>query len=156
MPDLIVVEQLRDYLITEGVANGDMDTPSLTLPSIWLMPRDGAPLPREGETMTLTLHDTNLNGPPGVEAWLEDTFIDIIIRAKNAGEAKLLHRSIKSLLHPIGVRPSGKQHWTMNELPVLYSATWRGEQPLPRSEDGKTYDRIASFRFRCARSDLAA
>ena len=43
---------------------------------------------------------------------------------------------------------------SMGPLRVLYSAIWRQEQPLPPVDEGLTYDRVASFRFTCARSDL--
>jgi hypothetical protein len=158
MPKL-VVEELRAYLIAQGAAV-DMNTPSLTLPSVWLMPRQGTPHPQEKdgaplEKVTVTLEDTNLQGPPGVEAWLEDCFVAVRTRALNAGEGKLVQRTIKNLLHPIGVRPAGRAHWVMNTLLVQLSATWRGDTSLPASDNGKTYDRIAYYRIQCARSDLA-
>lgn len=159
MPKLIVVEQLQQYLVEQGVAQLPAADPSTALPSIWLQPRQGAAMPRTSdgewlETQTVTLNDTNQTGPPSMEAWLEDTFIDITVRSKNAGEGKLLLRTIRALLHPIGVL-SGRKGWTMHELPLLYSNIWRQEQPLPPVENGLTYDRVASFRFRCARSIIA-
>jgi hypothetical protein len=160
VPGLIVVEQLQAYLVTQGIGQLPSVDPSTTLPSVWLMPRQGAAMPRTNggewlETQTITLHDPNLTGPPGVEAWLEDTFVDIIVRSRNAGEGKLLHRTIAGLLHPVGVAPVGKRNWTMGGLHLLYSSIWRREQALPTVENGLTYDRVASYRFRCARSDLA-
>ena len=154
----IVVEQLQAFLVAQGVGQLPGTTPSTAHPSIWTMPRQGAAMPRtkDGawlESQTITLNDTQLMGPPGLAAWLEDAFVDVIIRSKNAGEGKLLHRTIRGLLHPIGAL-AGKRNWTMNELHVLYSNIWRAEQPLPPVEDGLTYDRVASFRFTCARSDL--
>jgi hypothetical protein len=155
---LIVVEQLHAFLIAEGVGQAPGATPSTSKPSLWLQPRQGAAMPRtqDGEwleTQTITLNDTNLTGPPNLEPWLKDAFIDVTVRAKNAAEAKLTHRVIENLLAPVG-KLSGRADWTMGALRVLYSRVWRGEQPLPPVDNGLTYDRVASYRFRCARSDL--
>jgi hypothetical protein len=155
----IVVEQLQSFLVAQGVGQLPGATPSVTLPSIWTMPRENAAMPRmkDGaflEKQTITLHDTNLSGPPGAEAWIEDTFVDVIVRSKNDGEGKLLHRAIAGLLHPIG-KLSGRADWTMNELRVLYSQIWRREQALPSVQGGLTYDRVASYRIGVARSQLA-
>lgn len=157
----IVVEQLQAYLVAQGVAQLPSADPSVALPSVWTMPRQGAAMPRTNgpatwlEAQTVTLNDAQLTGPPGLETWIEDTFVDVVIRSKNAGEGKLLHRAIRGLLHPAGGALIGKRNWTMSELHVLYSSIWRQEQPLPPVENGLTYDRMASYRFRCARSDLA-
>ena len=158
MSGLIVVEQLQEYLVAEGIGQLPAVAPSETVPSIWTMPRQGAAQPRlgDGEQQAITLDDKQLNGPPGVEAWLEDCFVDVVIRSKNAGAGKLLHRTIRGLLHPVGSSPAGRRTWFMGELRVLYSSIWRSEQPLPPVDGGLTYDRVASYRFRCARSDLAA
>jgi hypothetical protein len=154
----IVVERLQAFLVTEGVAQLPEAVPATTKPSIWLMPRQGAAMPRTEngawlETQTVTLNDTQLMGPPGQEAWLEDAFIDVTIRSKNAGEGKLLHRQIRGLLAPVG-KLAGRKNWTMSGLHVLSSTVWRQEHPLPPIENGLTYDRVASYRIRCARSDL--
>lgn len=162
MSSLIVVEQLQTYLIEQGIGQHPDTAPSLTVPSIWTMPRKGAKMPRKPdkggrllENMTVTLHDQNLAGPPGVAAWLEDTFVDVTTRSINPAEGKLLHRTIAGLLAPIG-KVGGRKHWTMHELLVQESRIWRREQALPPVEGGTTYDRVASYQFRCARSTLAA
>lgn len=158
-PDLIVVEQLQAYLVAQGIGRMPEREPSSPLPSIWTMPRQGAAMPivKDGEWLeeqTITLDDKQLTGPPGVEAWLEDCFVDVIVRSKNAGAGKLVHRTIRGLLQPIGASPAGRRDWMMGGLHVLYSSIWRSEQPLPPVDNGLTYDRVASYRFRCARSDL--
>lgn len=160
MGDLIVVDELQQFLVAEGIGQLPAADPSTSLPSIWTQPRQGAAMPRTDngewlENQTVTLNDPHLSGPPGLEAWLEDAFIDITIRSRNAAEGKLLHRTIRALIHPIG-ELAGKRNWIMNELRVLYSSIWRNEQPLPPVDGGITYDRVASYRFTCARSDLAA
>jgi hypothetical protein len=154
----IVVEQLQAFLVAEGVAQLPEVPPATTKPSVWLQPRQGAAMPRTEngnwlETETITLNDTQLNGPPGLEAWIEDTFVNVTIRSKNAGEGKLLHRQIRGLLAPVG-KLAGRKGWTMAGLKILGSSIWRNEQPLPPIDGGLTYDRVASYRIRCARSDL--
>lgn len=163
---MIVVEELQAYLVAQGIGRMPQSAEELTepvaTPSIYLLPRQEAPAPIQKdddewlETVTVTLDDTNLQGPPGVETWLEDAFIAVTTRAKNAAEGKLVQRAIKNLLHPAATsRPVGRCNWTMNTLTVQFSAVWRGDQRLPLVDNGKTYDRVAYYRFRCARSDLA-
>lgn len=154
----IVVDELLAYLVAQGVAQVPATEPVGVKPSIWLMPREGAAMPRSKdgvwlETQTVTLNDENLMGPPGQEAWLKDAFVDVTVRSKNASEGKLLHRLIEGLLAPIGIL-GGRKDWVMNTLRVQSSSVWRQEQPLPPVDGGLTYDRVASYRIRCARSDL--
>lgn len=151
MAEIFVVEELRDYLISEGLAQGQDQTPSLTVPSIWLNPRDGAPAPRREkkggdylETATITLVDTNTTGPPELEAWLEETFVDVTVRSRTAAPGKLLQRQIRGLLTPIG-ELYGRKNWIMNRLLVEYSTLWRGDQALDADET--SYRRVQSFRF---------
>lgn len=169
MADLILIEELQAYLVAQGIGQLPGATPSLSVPSIWLLPRDGAALPRNlekvggsgwtGET-TITLRDTNLSGPPGLEAWIEEAFVDIITRAPQAGTGKLIQRQIKGLLSPFD-RHNGRAQWMMSNLLVEQSMEWRGDQELPQRQsiaEGDphvTYDRVASYRFRCRRKILA-
>ena len=162
MADLILVEQLKAYLIAQGVAQHFSPTvaPSLTVPSITISPLDGAPQPRDGENATVTLIDTNLGSPSNLEPWMEESFIDVIVRHRNGGAAKLLQRSIKGLLFPIDAH-GGRKMWMMNDLLIEQSDVWRGDQPLPYSVDKsgtsrlQTFDRVQSFRFLCRRKSLA-
>ncbi|MGH2878951.1 MAG: hypothetical protein ACRDK4_05005 [Solirubrobacteraceae bacterium] len=160
MSDLIVAEQLQQFLVAEGIGQLPATAPSDTLPSIWLKPREGAPLPRmDGATWledtTVTITDTQLSPRPNLEPWIEEAYIDILVRARQDAAAQLLHRAIGGLLAPVGI-VGGRKGWTMHELPILYSTAWRGEQPLPPANGGLTYDRVASYRIACRRSDLAA
>lgn len=159
MAELDVLKELRDYLIAEGVAQAQDAAPSTALPSIWLMPRDGAPAPRRApkggdylETATITLRDTNTTGPPELEAWIEETFIDVIVRSRTAAPGKLIQRQIRGLLSPIG-EIYGRKHWMMGQLLVEYSTLWRGDQPV--NADDVAYDRVQSFRFGVRRSALS-
>lgn len=153
---LVVVEELQDYLIAQGVGNHPSEDPSSVLPRIYLRGRDGAPLPKTPETTTVTISDTLLQPPANLEAFLEETFVDIIVRSTSAGTGKLLQRSIRDLIHPIGDH-GGKKQWQMGDLTVEYSTIWRGEQELPAAGDAeaRTYDRVASYRFGVRRTLLA-
>lgn len=171
MPDLDVLTELQTYLVAQGVGSKPVNPPPATgvaITTIWLYPRDGAALPRNltkasgtwaGET-TVTLIDTNRMGPPNLGAWLEETFVDVVVRSPQAGMGKLVHRSIKGLISPLG-DAYGRKHWTMNDLLVEYSREWNGEQPLTQRQNiaaadpHSTYDTVAGYMFGCRRKILA-
>jgi hypothetical protein len=142
---LIAVEELRAYLLAEGIGQ-DNNTRSGALPSVWVGPRQGAPEPdvRAGEEATITLIDAQLRSPSSMESWMEEAFIDVIVRAKNAGQAKLIHRTIRARLHPDNA-PGGRKQWMMGGLLVENSMQWRGEQPLPQPADSQSYGRVQGF-----------
>lgn len=154
MADYHVIDELRAYLLAQGIVQAQTASPSTTLPSIWLDPRDGARLPRDGEDVTVTLRDTMLAAPDRLQAWEEVAYIDVITRARKEPAGKLVQRSIRNLLHPISAH-GGKYQWTMGSLLVAYSTVWRGDQPLPRDGDAITYDRVQSFQIACRRQSLA-
>ena len=167
MAELLVIDELRDYLIAAGAVQAQDAVPSLTVPSVWINPRDGAPQPRRNsagvwlENAVVTLVDTNLMGPPHLEAWIEEAFIDVIVRARLGSTAKLTQRSIKKLLAPMGDM-YGRKHWTMNSLLVEYSREWRGDQQVPSLQSAEntgaghlTYDRVAGYVFGCRRKILS-
>lgn len=158
MAELHVIEELQAYLVAQGVAQQPDQTPSLTVPSIWLQPRDGAPAPRRApkggdylEAATITLVDTNTTGPPELEAWLEETFVDITVRSRFAAPGKLIQRQIRGLLTPTGDL-FGRKGWQMNNLRVEYSTIWRGDQPV--DADDVSYRRVQSIRFGVKRTAL--
>jgi hypothetical protein len=152
MADLIVVEELQTYLVDQGVGQLPGATVSDVLPSIWLAPRDGAPEPRDGENVTVTLIDTNLAAAPDLEAWIEEAFVDVVVVARQNATAKLTQRAIRDLIHPMSAH-GGKKMWTMGALLVEYSTVWRGDQPLTQNK--QTYSRVQSFRFGARRKALA-
>ncbi len=154
MADLLVAEEMQDYLILQGVGQLPATAPSAVLPSIWLAPRDGVPEPRRssGELATVTIVEANLASPNGLEAWIEEAFVDVYVRATQNGAAKLLQRQIRGLIHPNGDH-GGRKLWTMSDLLVEYSTVWRGDQPV--DEDQYTYTRVQGFRFGCRRKALA-
>jgi len=168
MGDFFIIEELQTYLVAQGVGQLPNATPSAVLPSIWIQPRDGARLPGKArgsytaqqakvETTTVTLIDTQTGSPMNgaLEAYLDETFIDIIVRSSTAAPGKLVHRGIRGLLHPTGSL-NGKHGWQMNSVLVEYSNIWRAEQPLPFVYDGdtQTYDRVAAYRLGVRRTNL--
>ncbi len=166
MPDYVVIEELQDYLVAQGIGQRPSVAPSLTVPSIWLAPRDGAPDLRSvagvlAENVTVTLIDTMFRSPNGLEPWLEESFVDVIVRSRHAGAGKLVQRRIRDLIEPGNTSLGGKKNWMMGDLRVEYSRMWRGDQPLPQrqatseSDPHVTYDRVASYMFGCRRKVLA-
>jgi hypothetical protein len=148
--DLIVVEELKAYLVAQGLAVHP--GPSLSLPSVWTPPRDGAMHPRDGENATIVLAES-LNAPAGtLEAWITESFVNVIVRAREDRDAKLIQRSILDLIHPNAAH-GGRFVWTMNNLVVEYSRVWRGDQAL--EADKVSYTRVQSFVFGCRRKALA-
>lgn len=157
MPELQVPEELHAYLLSQNIGQVPNAAPSTGLPSLWLNPKDGSPQPRTGEDCTITVCNFQVADAPGLETYMEECFLDIVVRHRNSDAAcRLTHRTIKGLLSPREDHV-GRKHWTMNTLLVQYSTVWRAEQALPFVNDGdlKTYDRTASFRFGCFRSDLS-
>lgn len=152
MPELHVVEQLQDYLVAQGIGQMPDVTPSTAIPSIRAEPRDGAPEPREGENIAITLTDTALAPAASLEAWLEEAFIDVVVRSRKAAAGKLVHRTIRGLLHPNDAH-GGRKMWMMGELLVEYSTIWTPEQPV--DSDETSYRRKAGYRFGCRRKALA-
>jgi hypothetical protein len=152
MAELIVGEELQDFLVAQGVGQYPDAAASTTVPSIWLAPRDGAPQPRKGENVTVTLIDTLQAPAATLEAWIEETFVDVIVTARQNSAAKLLHRVIRNLLHPDEAH-GGRMQWMMGDLKVEYSTIWRGEQPL--YQDDVAYSRTVSYRFGARRKALA-
>lgn len=165
--DLLVAQELQSYLIAQGVAQHPDTAPSLTVPSVWTQPRDGAPLPRDDKTTkaalenaTITIKDPMLTSPSSLEEWIEEAFLDVIVRARQPAMAQLIHRQIRGLIVPFD-SSGGRKQWMMNNLLVEYSDQWRMEQELPQlrgvaaTDAHVTYDRVASYRFACRRKVLA-
>lgn len=144
MTELVIVDELYTWLVERGLAQPPDRPPSPTIPSLWLMPRDGGiPAPRKGEDMTVTLVDTGLRAPSHIESWIEETAIEVTTRTRTENGARLLHRALRGLLAGESL---GRRGWgPMGRIPVVeWSHQWRPEQPLP-SVDRQTYLRRSSF-----------
>ncbi len=157
MADLLVVDELRDYLVAQAVVQAQDAAPSPSIPSVWVDVREGAPEPRRddaggwGEDATVTLVDTGLGSPSTMEPWVEETFVDVVVRARSAGRAQLVQRTIRGLLVP-GDKPGGRKAWEMGALHVERSFQFRRDQSLPTTNGGLTYDRVQTF---CIQARLA-
>jgi len=154
MADLDLLTELRLYLIAQGVGV-DANVATAGATSIWTIPRDGAPQPRSGlEDATVSLRDTMLAGPAvdGMDAYEEESFVDIIVRSRQPTAGKFIHRQIRGLLHPVGAL-GGRKLWTMNNLVVQRSAIWRSEQDTGATDID--YSRTASYVFQARRKSLA-
>lgn len=160
MPELLAVDELGAYLLAQGVVQDINAAPSRTLPRLFIAPRQYAPEPARDESTgdwaedaTVTLHPTHTGLPSPIESWMEETFVDVIVRARPAGAAELLHRVIRNLIVPAS-QPGGRKAWDMGALHVQRSFQWRREQELPTTNNGLTYDRVQSFCFAYSRSAL--
>ncbi|HZP14707.1 MAG TPA: hypothetical protein VFA96_02705 [Nocardioides sp.] len=156
--DLFVNQELQAHLIALGLAQHPDDPPSTTLPSVWLMPYDGAPQPRPdrlggfAENATITISEMDF-AAPNQPADLEEAYVDILIRARNEAMAKLLHRQIRGVIIDPRDTAGMRRMWTMGALLVEYSTTWRVEQTV--AADNVSTDRTCSYRFGCRRKILA-
>ena len=157
MSDLYVPAELHAFLVASGVGQAPAAAPSLAVPSIWVDPKAGPPRPRTGEACTVTLRAVARRPAAQLEAWIQETFVDVIVRhATSAAAATSVHRQIRDLLHPISAH-GGRKQWTMGALLVEYSDEWRGEQPLPfqQTGDAVTYDSVTGYRLGARRKSLA-
>lgn len=158
MADMILLEELQDFLVEEDIAQLPGEDASATLASVWWNPNDGAPAPRAVdaggiEYATITLVDILAALGDDTAPWIEKSFIDVIVRSRDERVAILVQRSIRDLLAPLDIL-GGRKQWTMNNLLVERSDLWRGEQPL-NSRSPNTYDRSQAFLFECRRKSLA-
>lgn len=169
MADLLVTQELRSYLIANGIGVDPNVTPTTSSVSIWTQPRKGAPLPRnltkgpggwQGET-TVTIMDP-LNQPPSVmEEWVEDAHVNVIVRSPTSERAQLTMRAIRTLLIPYS---SLAGHWQFTMGALLVERCREGvmaDQELPQlravaaDDSHGTFDRIASYVFSARRKLLA-
>lgn len=153
MPDLLVGEELQSYLVTAGIGHSFTDAPSTSYNRVALYPRDGAPQPVKGsEHAVITVRPSMIGVPSDLEAWVEESYMDIIVRADNNGRAQAVQTDIRDLLHPIDSH-GGRKQWQMAGLLVECSRVWRPDQPI--GSDSISYDREQSFAFYVRRKVLA-
>lgn len=158
MPEMLVIDELRAYLIAQGLAQTNdpsVAAPSAVLPSVWVKPVDGAPeprLPKGAEVATITLSDTLLRAPDVLAPWMEEAFIEVIVRSWSPSAGALIQRQIRGLIVPDNAI-GGRKMWTMNNLLVEYSTMWRGDQSLGATD--LSYGRTQSFRFGARRKSLS-
>ena len=157
MPELDVTEELQAYLVAQGVGVLPADSDK-TQPVVILHPRDGAPQPstdgsgRFGSAPTVTLVDIVTSRPNDLDYAIEETFVDVVVRARGASTAKMLQRTLRGLLVP-GDAVGGRKMFMMGALLVERCVLWRGDQPI--GADTASYDRSQAFMFQCRRKVLA-
>ncbi len=138
MADLILIEQLRAYLVAQGIVRAWKAIG--TLPQCILDPRDGAPEPagQAYADATVTLQQTGHVVRPSDEEFLEEPVVDVTVRAYRSQDAELLQRRIRNALN-------GEELLTAGTLLIEWARVWRGDQPL--WSDATSYTRRQSFRF---------
>lgn len=146
MANLHLIEELRAQLITDGTVQAQTAAPSTTLPSVWLWPRDGAPEPRAGENITVTLRPGAEVPGDWHEGFLEERIVEVIVRSRTAAPGELVQRTVRGLLHD-------KREYFLNNLRVEWSHLWRGTQPV--TSDETSYTTIQSFHVACRVKSLA-
>ena len=161
MAEYHVIDELLSCLVTAGVVQRWNTTPSSTIPGAVIGPLKGAPLPRTDEPATVTLRQSGVTQANGMDAWLQETAIEVIVRARSAPAGRLLHRSIRGVIHPRGSFPA-RTNWQMTaSLLVERAYIWRGEQTIPPSmsqqgdRDLSTYDTTESYMFAVRRALLS-
>lgn len=155
MAELLVIDELRAYLIAQGIAQDNNAPPSAVIPSIWVKPMEGEPEPRlpdGGEVAAITLVDTLLRSPSDLEQFMEEAFVEVVVRSWSPSAGELIQRQIRGLIVP-GDASGGRKMWMMNNLLVEYSTMWRGDQSLGATS--LSYARTQSFRFGCRRKSLS-
>lgn len=150
---LHLLEELQAYLIAQGVVQSIGEPASGVLPGCIMAPRDGAPLPRDGEVATVSLRQTTsaIPQPMGEEAYCDLTVVDVIVRAVTPPAGRMIQRQIRGLIVPQG-SIGGRKMWTMNNLLVERSMQWRGESEIPPDQridqsNITTYDTVQGLAF---------
>lgn len=162
MTDVHVIDELLTRLVNDGIVQRWSKTYSGTLPSAVITPIKGAPLPRATEPATVTLRQSGVSQPNGMDAWLEETAIEVIVRARSAPAGRLLHRVIRGVIHPRGAFPAQTGWQLTSNLLVERSYIWRREQTIPPANnqtegqrDLVTYDTTESYMFAVRRALLS-
>lgn len=136
--DLIPAEQIKAYLVAQGIGQDNENPTSLNVPGIWLNPRENAPEPRAGENATLTVYV----GPeiPGdwYEGFWQERLFDFVVRARKEPQGELIQRKIRAAFEE-------KKAVMFGQLRVEWVKLDRGEQPV--SSDETSYTSIQGFRI---------
>ena len=139
MADLHLIEELRDYLITQGVVRAYTKT-SGSVPQCILAPRDGTPEPAGqayGDAV-VALEQTNHVARPAMEEFLEEPIVDVTVRSYRAPDAELVQRRIRHAIN-------GENLLVLDDLVVEWVRVWLGDRPL--GADAVSYWRRQSFRI---------
>jgi hypothetical protein len=158
---LDVAEELQAYLIEEGIGVHPNDADGAAT-IIVNQPRDKAPQPlKDGSAKfgtkllgdaTVTINMIMPARPNAQDFAIDESFIDIIVRARQNAAAKMLLRQIRGLLNPRN-SVGGKRMWKMGAIdPVELCLPWRGAQLV--GSDENSYDWNESYMFQVRRAIL--
>jgi hypothetical protein len=136
--DLIPAEEIKAYLVAQGIVQDNEIAPSTALPGVWLNPRNRAPEPRVGENATVTIY----TGPeiPGewLEGFLQERLFDFVVRARKEPQGEVIQRKIRAAFEE-------KKHVLFGQLLIEWSKLANGEQPV--TSDETSYSSIQGFRI---------
>lgn len=148
MAALILLEQIRAHLVSQGLVRSTVDTGSGAPPCV-LNPKGGPPQPEGNDTAFVTLQLSGQVPTDHLEGFLEEPVVEVIVRATNHGVGELLQRAIRVLLND-------RHDFMVGSLHVQWCLLWRGIQPVPLPPGAKatTYDSTQSFRFQIRVAEL--
>lgn len=144
-PDLL--DNLRAYLISQGVVRDPRDGSNPNLPPLWLAPRFGVPSPGSTEGINpveahkdavLGAFDATDIPPTRFEGFLRHAHVELVFRTRTAPMAKSLENSIRAAIND-------KRGWMMANMPVNESLLYRGFQPVGSDNLGYTYTEEYAF-----------
>lgn len=146
MADLIFAEEVRQYLIDEGVVSAieDGDT---TPPPCVVDPDDGVhhPTPTDADKLVAILTGLEIANPWLESRFLQDIPLEIVVRAATKPECNLLQRVIRGKMIE-------KENILMGQLLIERSSHFRGEQTI--AHDQETWTTSQSFRVSCRVASL--
>lgn len=142
-----MIEELRTYLVAQGVVRNWQDTPN-GLPQCILMPRDGAsePVDKDYQGAMVTLAKVGQVPPIAQQEFLEDALVECVTRAFKAVDAEMIQRRIRAQLN-------GLKLFTMGALIVEWARVFSGDQPL--GSDETSYTRVQTFLIQARVKSLA-
>lgn len=147
MPALDPTEEIRKYLVDEGVVTNGEDGDDAP-PPCWYDPRDGAmnmPIPGGAESVVILLTGQGIVNPFLEARFLQDIPLEVIVRSKNRPTCVFLHRTIFGLM-------AEKENLLMGDLLIERSSHFREVQEIAKDADSWTLSQ--SFRVSYRRESL--
>lgn len=148
MPDLILIEEFKQYLVAQGIVRADNTTPG-PLPPCWLNPQEGPRQPSGADTAAVTIRLAGQLPTRHLEGFLENAIAEVIVRATHAAAGERLQRDIRRSVND-------RYHFQLGDLTVQFAVLVRGIQPLPLAAGAttKTWDTTQSLLFQLRVADL--
>lgn len=148
MTDFILVEEFKQYLVAQTIVRADNNTPG-ALPPCWLNPQEGPKQPTGQDTAAVTLRPAGQIPTRHLEGFLENSVVEVIVRATHAAAGERLQRQIRRSVND-------RHHFALGDLTVQWCLLSRGVQPmpLPVGAASKTWDTTQTFTFQIRVADL--